>query len=320
MSLRPLKAYLLTWNIMMKMPISTLLPSPQIAHSIFGIHQFLAVTDEPPTTALDCEEEFDYIRDRITSMSGSSFEVVNNASNDKSKNAPAKPDEIFSVHFSEINNLPSDFWLNKSMLKSQIKPANPLTPKGSSYATRAPLPELSKLIKEIKLDSSEEEPLKAAKNNRKRTLEEVQQSSGFNFEKVIRCIQLSEDEHWLLNKGCSSKQSSPPLLHSSCSAENMDEAEKVCGVQIDTKSEGDFRGLNKKKRFWQPVGGDITATTIATKSSNQETHLASENSEELDTWKNVLGWKRTLEKVHASREEEWLAPSSRKLAAKQTNA
>uniref|UniRef100_A0A915E0Z5 Uncharacterized protein n=1 Tax=Ditylenchus dipsaci TaxID=166011 RepID=A0A915E0Z5_9BILA len=189
---------------------------------------------KPPTTALDCEEEFDYIRDRITSMSGSSFEVVNNASNDKSKNAPAKPDEIFSVHFSEINNLPSDFWLNKSMLKSQIKPANPLTPKGSSYATRAPLPELSKLIKEIKLDSSEEEPLKAAKITANGLWKRFSGQAG------------------LISR---SKQSSPPLLHSSCSAENMDEAEKVCGVQIDTKSEGDFRGLNKKKRFWQPVGG-----------------------------------------------------------------
>ncbi|KAH7731058.1 hypothetical protein AAVH_02107 [Aphelenchoides avenae] len=36
--------------------------------------------------------------------------------------------------------------------------------------------------------------------------------------------------------------------------------------------------------------------------------------EDLVTWESVIGWKKILEEIHGSGENEWLAPSSRKAA------
>jgi len=289
---------------------------------------------KPPATTMDCEEEFEFIRDRITSMSqsGSSFEVVNNNnSTPSSENIPlkTKPEEIFNIHFSEINRRPNDFWLKRKLYDESKKQSkmvskfqqNEIRNRCAANA-KSPLvlPDLSKLMRDVKLESNspEEEP-KTNSNKRKRTLEE-QQASGFDFEKVIKSIQQSSDEHWLLCRcnSLSTSDSTPPgILQSSYSAEDVivDPRGALFDKQKTAKSEEDFHCCNKKKRFWHPVSETTNLNIESELAKPIERRPANENVEELDTWESVLGWKRILEKIHASGEDEWLHPSSRVFAA-----
>jgi len=38
-----------------------------------------------------------------------------------------------------------------------------------------------------------------------------------------------------------------------------------------------------------------------------------ESSKDVATWESILGWQAILEKIHASGDDDWLVPASRKL-------
>ncbi|KAI1733195.1 nuclear receptor coactivator 4 [Ditylenchus destructor] len=240
-----------------------------------------------PVTTLEGEKEIDCLRDRIASLSGSSFEVVSSPS-DFNQNS-TEPTQPFDIHFSEINRLPADFWLKKDsdML------GNPLIEDEESQISTAKQ-DLSKLMKQVKL-----EDLSSNDNKRKRTVETRQVMNecqdripqdntvtDFEFEKVIRSIQLSDDDNWLLvQQNCSPPSDVLPhaVLQTSHSAENVLYNPNILLEKSRSTSSEDDVQMKKKKCFW-----DSQDERGSAQRSSDVTRRANECTEQLDTWENVL--------------------------------
>jgi len=161
-------------------------PKPTMPSFTDSINYWLSQATAPPTLDVnglerEVDAEFDFIRERIESItSGASFEVVHQS---KSETVEAeeteeveKPKELFTEHFEEINGLPLDHWLVGAAHK---------TPTHQQQHKR-------KLV---------DEPIEIPSFFPTPSTHSTAQPGGasFEFERVIRSIQRSADDQWLMN-------------------------------------------------------------------------------------------------------------------------
>ncbi|KAH7731057.1 Nuclear receptor coactivator 4 [Aphelenchoides avenae] len=234
------------------------------------------------------DDDFEVIRNRSSSVASSSVDTLSLCENVEAVN-------YFPKNLENIMRSPVERWLRPtapavcSGLPGQIPKSVPTSNQlPANFYSRSIVPELSDLMEQMRVASSTQH-LSQPANERKRLSDDWQPTAiaakkqQVDFGTVITSILESDSSQWL-SKAKTSKSTSS-----------------------ERKSENPVRNRT-------PFAGDDMTQWLREYPAKKRDRPVNEMPEDRATWESVTGWKKILEEIHGSGENEWLAPSSRKAA------
>jgi len=251
-------------------------------------------------------EDFEIIRDRAASVTNS-----NSTSMDTNK-SESDTARLFVTHFNSVLKSPSETWLlqpqpqpvkvdKATLLPKQFRDTT--TTNGTTDVGKfVRLTDSMNALALAEQGKNEEMPANAKKRRpvaiRNESCDTVSsdQIDGDCFNVIAR-IKRSDNVNWLAS---SNDQASDTSIEIS--------------KQLTSSLNGDgIDGAAKRKKLdntWPPSFDYHWLQGTATDNGDR---ISNESAQKVATWESILGWQAILERIHASGDDEWLAPASRQL-------